>query len=231
MKEPIKPISKDLLHEKVSDAIISYIYRNGLKIGDKLAGERQLASELQVGRNSVRQALCQLEEGGIIKRLAGKGAFIEKEVSADSLELKLLRVDYQDLLEIKIAMEQLAIRRAVEGASDEQIAHLKRTAQILTDQAQKGIFSIEQDRAFHTALMECGGSSTLTQLVLSLIDSLNTYTKVLGDVSKIWMRTIPFHMDIATALEQREVDFALAAHQYIYRYDLEVLNGLAGKQE
>ena len=63
--QPIQPIAKDLLHEKVSDAIISYIYRNGLKIGDKLPGERQLAQELMVGRNSVRLGLCQLEEAGM----------------------------------------------------------------------------------------------------------------------------------------------------------------------
>ena len=34
--ENMEPISKDLLHQKVSDSIISYIFKNGLKPGDKL---------------------------------------------------------------------------------------------------------------------------------------------------------------------------------------------------
>ncbi|MGE4584589.1 MAG: FadR/GntR family transcriptional regulator [Sphaerochaeta sp.] len=225
-EKPIKPIAKDLIHEKVTDALISYIYRSGLKIGDKLPGERQLAQELAVGRNSVRQGLCQLEEKGIIERMVGKGAFVKREVTADSIQLKLMRVNYQDLLEIKICIEQLAIRRAVDCATDEQIAHLKVLADRLCAMADEGKFSVEVDRQFHIALLECGGSSTLTQLVLSLIDSLNSFTNILGNVSDIWVRTIPFHRDIVTALEQRQASYAIAAHEYIYRYDLEVLNSL-----
>lgn len=224
--QPIEPIAKNLLHEKVTDAILSFIYRNGLKPGDKLPGERQLANELTVGRNSVRQGLCQLEEDGIIERMVGKGAFLKKEVSADSIQLKLMRVNYKDLLEIKICIEQLAIRRAVEVASDEQIHDLKEIASRLCKLADQGMFSIDLDREFHTALLACGGSPTLSQLVLSLIDSLNSYTKVLGNVSNIWVKTIPFHMDIAQALEQRQVSFALAASEYIFQYDLQVLNDL-----
>ena len=176
MMEPIQPIAKDLLHEKVSDAIISYIYRNGLKIGDKLPGERQLAQELMVGRNSVRLGLCQLEEAGIIERLVGKGAFVRREVNADSIQLRLARVNYQ--------VERLAIQRAVERASDQQIAHLKGIAQQLCAMADEGRFSVQLDREFHIALLECGGSSTLTQLVLSLIDSLNSFTKILGHLGE-----------------------------------------------
>ncbi|MDT4762578.1 FadR/GntR family transcriptional regulator [Sphaerochaeta sp. PS] len=224
--QPIEPIGKRLLHEKVSDALLSYIYRNGLKPGDKLPGERQLALELTVGRNSVRQGLCQLEEDGIVERMVGKGAFLRKEVSADSIQLKLLRVNYKDLLEIKINLEQLAIRRAIDIATDEQIRELKGFATKLCDLAAKGQFSIDLDREFHTALLGCGGSPTLSQLVLSLVDSLNSYSKTWGDVSNVWVRTIPYHMDIAVALEQRQLSFALAASEYIFQHDLQVLNEL-----
>jgi len=223
---PIKPIGKELMHEKVSDALLSYIYRNGLKLGDKLPGERQLAVELTVGRNSVRQGLCQLEEDGILERMVGKGAFLRKEVSADSIQLKLLRVNYRDLLEIKINLEQLAIRRAVDIATKDQIRELKDLATQLIDLADQGMFSVELDREFHTALLGCGGSPTLSQLVLSLVDSLNSYSKMLGNVSNVWVRTIPFHMDIAVALEQKQLSFALAASEYIFQYDLQVLNEL-----
>lgn len=224
--QPIEPIGKELLHEKVTDALLSFIYRNGLKPGDKLPGERQLAIELTVGRNSVRQGLCQLEEDGIIERMVGRGAFLRKEVTADSIELKLLRVNYRDLLEIKINLEQLAIRRAVDVATKEQIRELKALATKLCDLADQGEYSIELDRKFHTALLGCGGSPTLSQLVLSLVDSLNSYGKMMGDVSSVWLRTIPFHMDIAVALEQRQLSFALAASEYIFQYDLQVLNEL-----
>lgn len=224
--QPIEPIGKEHMHEKVTDALLSFIYRNGLKPGGKLPGERQLAIELTVGRNTVRQGLCQLEEDGIIERMVGKGAFLRKEVSADSIELKLLRVNYRDLLEIKMNLEQLAIRRAIDIATEDQINALKGFATKLNELADQGLFSVKLDRKFHTALLECGGSPTLSQLVLSLVDSLNSYSKMLGDVSNVWLRTIPFHMDIAVALEQRQLSYALAASEYIFQYDLQVLNEL-----
>lgn len=229
--KPFEPIAKDLLHQKVSDTLLSYMYRNGLRVGDKLPSERTLASELAVGRNSVRMGLCQLEEEGIIERIAGKGAFVKREVSAESIQLKLIRVNYKDLLEIKICLEQLAIRRAVETATDAQIRNLRKITDRLQSLANQGIFSTEVDREFHTALLECGGSQTLSQLVLSLIDSLNSFTNMLGNVSGIWVKTIPFHVDIVEALEKRQLDYALAAHQYIYQHDTEVLESLADHQE
>ncbi len=223
----IEPIAKDLLHQKVSDTLLSYMYRNGLRVGDRLPSERTLVQELAVGRNSVRMGLCQLEEDGIIERIAGKGAYVRREVTAESIQLKLIRVNYKDLLEIKICLEQLAIRRAVETVSEQQLAKLREIAERMQSMAMRGVFSTEVDREFHTTLLECGGSQTLSQLVLSLIDSLNSFTNMLGNVSGIWVRTIPFHLDIVKALEKRQLEHALAAHQYIYQYDTEVLEGLA----
>ena len=225
----IEPISKDLLHQKVSDSILSYIFRNGLKVGDKLPGERVLSTELAVGRNSVRLGLSQLEEEGVIERKAAKGAFVKKEVSPDSMEMKLMQVDYMDLLEIKITLEQLAIRRAIKNATDDQIAHLRTLAEKLKEDADNGFFSLEHDRNFHAALLDCGGSPTLSQFVFSLIDNLDSYMNVFGDGSNMWMKTIPFHLDIVEGLEKRQLDYALAAHQYIYLYDTRVLEDLSDK--
>jgi hypothetical protein len=47
-----------------------------------------------------------------------------------------------------------------------------------------------------------------------------------GNVSDIWVKTISYHLDIVNALEQKQVAFALAAHEYIYRYDIKVLDHL-----
>jgi DNA-binding FadR family transcriptional regulator len=56
-EHPIEPVSKDLLHVRVSSAICKYIRTEGLRIGDKLPSERTLAMRLSAGRNTVREAL------------------------------------------------------------------------------------------------------------------------------------------------------------------------------
>ncbi len=221
--EPIKPIPKDLLRQKVTDAIINYVYQNGLKPGEKLPSERQLAEKLSVGRNSVRMCMDLMEEEALIKRVPGKGSFVQKEISSKSVQMKLMSVDYAELLDIKIWLEQLAIRKAFERATDEQIGELKAIAGKHCELAEKGIFSIEVDRDFHTKLLTCGGSKALTQMVLSLIDSLNIYTRFFDNGANLWLETVPYHLDIVTGLEARELSFSLAAHEYIHHCDVKVL--------
>ncbi len=226
INQPIKPIPKDLLHQKVTDAIISYIHQNGLKPGDKLPSERQLAEKFSVGRNSVRLGMHLLENENLVERITGKGSFVKKEVSAKSIQLKLMSVNYKDLLEMKICLERLAIRRAFEIVTTEQIAILKEIALRHCALAEEGIFSIEIDREYHIALLDCGGSETLSQVVLSLIDSLNNYTGMLGNASESWLKTVPYHLDIANAIEHGQLTFAIAAHEYIFQFDLKALNSL-----
>ncbi len=226
INNPIKPIPKDLLRQKVTDAIISYIHQNGLKPGDKLPPERKLAEELSVGRNSVRMCMDLLKKENLIERISGKGSFVKKEISAKTIQLKLMSVNYKELLEIKMWLEQMAIRKAIDIASDEQITTLKEIANENCALADSGIFSIETDRKFHTYLLHCGGSKTLSQVVLSLIDSLNNYTSMLGNATEIWLETVSYHLDIAIALEKRQLPFALAAHEYIHHFDMKVLEQL-----
>ena len=223
-EQRIEPVSKDLLHMRVASAICKYIRTEGLRIGDKLPSERTLAMRLSTGRNTVREALGELRAEGVIEIAAGKGAFVMQELVEPPLRMELLRVDYRDLLEIKMWLESLAIRRAAECATKEQLDRLIELGKRLKALADEGSFSIELDREFHTQLLNCGGSSTLTQLVLSLVDALNDYSGIFDGAVPQWIKTIPYHVEIAEALKQKNLNFALAAHEYIRMYDLKVLD-------
>lgn len=143
----------------------------------------------------------------------------------DALKLKLMKVNYRDLLDIKLWLEQLAIRRAVTCAGEQQLAMLLLRAQDLMALYTKGEYSMEADRAFHTQLLVCGGSNTLSQLVLSLVDALNGYAKML-EGNDSWLLTVPYHLDIADGLAAKNLEFALAAHEYIHQYDVRALDTL-----
>jgi DNA-binding FadR family transcriptional regulator len=222
-KTEIAPIAKDLLYDKVSQAIIDYINRNNVEIGDKLPSERQFAIDFQVGRNSIRAGMQLLEDQGIVERKVGKGAFYKKSTGLATIKLNLTQPDFFELLEIKMNLEQLCIKKAFNMATDETIDGLIESAKKLQDEADKGIYSIKNDRKFHSQLVKASGNETLHNLILSLIDSLNCYHGILSEGStSMWLKTVPFHIDIALALKARNLDLALAAHQFIYKYDLKV---------
>ena len=203
-------VTRDLLTIKASDAICRYITSHGLSAGDRIRG-----------------ALNILEKEKIVERFLGKGTFVGSGSVPDNLDVKLLRVNYRDLLEIKIWLDQLVICKACKNATEEQLSQLQQAAGELERQRLQGVYSIPADRVFHQCLMDCGGNDTLSQLLLSLIDAMNDYSGMLSGAEEFWLETIPYHTQIAQALQERNREFALAALQYIYQCDLKVLDRLA----
>jgi GntR family transcriptional regulator len=59
--------------EEVRQRILSQISSGQLRAGQKLGAERDLASEYQVSRSTLRIALTALEETGVVRRLPGRG--------------------------------------------------------------------------------------------------------------------------------------------------------------
>ena len=60
----------------VIDTLSSRIVAQEYGVDERLPSERQLAQDLGVARNTVREALDQLEERGMIRRRAGSGSFV-----------------------------------------------------------------------------------------------------------------------------------------------------------
>jgi DNA-binding FadR family transcriptional regulator len=60
----------------VIDTLAARIFAQEYGVEERLPAERQLAQDLGVARNTVREALDQLEERGMIRRRAGSGSFV-----------------------------------------------------------------------------------------------------------------------------------------------------------
>ena len=67
-------IKKVRVSDSVVDQILTLIDEGELEVGDQLPGERELVSQWQVARASVREAFRMLEAKGIIEVRPGKGA-------------------------------------------------------------------------------------------------------------------------------------------------------------
>src|SRR3954451_17551095 len=65
-------------HERLRHPILEEITTGRLKPGDMFPPEYQLAEKYDVARSTVRQAMAELQRGGLIKRTRGKGTVIQK---------------------------------------------------------------------------------------------------------------------------------------------------------
>ena len=68
--------------EKLTDLLIArlkqLIKQQSLQAGMRLPSERELASQLQVSRASIREALQKLNSSGVIYTLRGRGSFVRE---------------------------------------------------------------------------------------------------------------------------------------------------------
>ncbi len=80
--------------------------RNGIIAGDLKPGERlieqTLARRLRIGQPTLREALKELEHQGFVRKGAQRGTYVTK----------LAREDFRSILEVRMALEVLAIEKA-----------------------------------------------------------------------------------------------------------------------
>ena len=71
------PHGPDLVYVLIADDIQSQIRDGRLVPGQRLPAEHELAVEYGVARMTVRRAMRELRERGLVRTVTGKGTFIE----------------------------------------------------------------------------------------------------------------------------------------------------------
>jgi DNA-binding FadR family transcriptional regulator len=221
---PAKPVSplkalkrKEMLYQMVQEEIKAHILENHLKAGDMLPPETELANQLNVSRNSVREAVKALEALGIVESRSGSGLFV-REFNFDAIvnnlaygalfELQHL----SDVLEIRLHLESGMVERVIEKLTPDQIQRLREILEQMRAAAAEGRYSEEADRAFHRCLYD----NINNQLLWNILD---VFWKVLRLAEKYEampgptnpMDSYRVHIPIVDALERRDVEGMRAA--------------------
>jgi GntR family transcriptional regulator len=110
------------LHFQVREYILGLIWKGQLRPGDKLPTENELLDQLGVSRTTVRRALQDLTNAGIINRHAGLGTFVgEPRIEQ---ELRRLTGFVED-------MEALGLRASARVVTTEEIPAPAKVANVL----------------------------------------------------------------------------------------------------
>ncbi|GMA15144.1 FadR family transcriptional regulator (plasmid) [Deinococcus metallilatus] len=151
-------------------AIKRYIEDHGLKPGDLLPPEAQLARDMGMSRLSLREGVKSLEALGILEAKQGEGIYV-KAFTFDSIFENLpysFATDgksLRDLLQVRTALEEGLIGMVAGRATPEQLDHLERLARQMLQKAQAGETFEDEDREFHLALYEPLQNLFLNRLV------------------------------------------------------------------
>lgn len=67
-------------HRRLKDHLVGEMIAGRLKPGERIPSEHRLVRTLGVARTTVRQAMASLENDGLIRRVQGKGTFVDDDV-------------------------------------------------------------------------------------------------------------------------------------------------------
>ncbi len=185
-----KPLRKRTF-EEVSAQIREQIAAGGLREGDKLPPERQLAETLGVSRNTVREALRSLEHAGLLelKPGSGGGAYISNggvnaiKVAFDDM-MNLGTLSSQDLMEARITLGREVARMACLRYTDADMAAMEANFEQMCAAAKAGNFKVRVQYSvdFHRLLARAAGNPVLAIMTSVLVDITMNFVRVLGEM-------------------------------------------------
>ena len=169
--KPIEPLKRPpLIYREVQDAIRDYILTNRLRPGAALPAEGDLARQLGVSRNTVREAVRSLESLGVIETKRGSGLYVSNfsfDPILDNLEYGLLSdlSELSDLLQVRRVLEVGLIETAVSTMTDQIKDEIVNTVDAMGKLAHDGQPFVNEDRRFHQLLFEHIGNTMLVRLL------------------------------------------------------------------
>ena len=154
------------LRDVVFNTLRQAILRGELKPGERLM-EIQLANKLGVSRTPIREAIRKLELEGLVLMIPRRGAEVA-EITEKSL---------RDVLEVRAALEELAVDLACDRISAEDIQNLKEAAKEFEAALQGGDVTeyAEADVKFHDIIYLATDNQRLIQLLYNLREQMYRY--------------------------------------------------------
>jgi DNA-binding FadR family transcriptional regulator len=161
--------------EDVAARILDAFYADGLRPGEWLGTEAELAERFSVSRVTIRHAVSALAARGLLDvRVGARGGLRiassdpDRLIDAFSIQLRLMGLRRDELFEAMLAIEPVTASLAACRASDAQIADLRelieRSRQAVDDPPRFTALAV----GFHQALADLCGNRALRASLAAL---------------------------------------------------------------
>lgn len=172
---PFQKIDSARIADAITAQFEQLILQGILRPGQKLPPERELAERFDVSRPTLREALHELEERGLIASRPG-GANYVAEIVGDAFSESLVALlssnqdSVFDYLEFRRDLEGLAAARAAEHATESDREYIREVFARMLDAHERGDAAEEAeiDAELHMAIVEAAHNIILTHVMRSI---------------------------------------------------------------
>src|SRR5260370_35041108 len=152
--EALRAPDRSRLYEQLATRLLDFVEVTGLRVGDCLPSERDLAEALHVSRASVRQATIALDVRGTLEVRHGDGIYRRSLPNASGHLMKLMTQRHRlpAILEAREAPEPQLATLAAARRTDADIAVMEGALDAMAADIDAGGLSEEGDRHVHDAV-------------------------------------------------------------------------------
>ncbi len=190
------------LRDVVFNTLRQAILTGELKPGERLM-EIHLADRLGVSRTPIREAIRKLELEGLVVMIPRKGAQVAR----------ITEKNLKDVLEVRRALDMLAVRLACSRMDDEYKKQLREAcdefARVVKNNNTKDI--TEADVRFHDIINKATGNDRLIQLVNNLAEQMYRYRLEYIKDAAYHNRLVAEHEEIYSAIMDGDEERAAKA--------------------
>ena len=184
------------LRDVVFNTLRQAILKGELKPGERLM-EIALAEKLGVSRTPIREAMRKLELEGLVVMIPRRGAQVAN----------ITEKDLNDVLEVRIALENVAIEKACTRMSEEDMGRLWLAAKEFEHTMAEGnlVRLAEADVAFHEIIYRASDNKRLNQVLNNLREQIYRYRVEYLKEEETRNVLVKEHEELTKAIRERDV--------------------------
>ncbi|MGE0100548.1 MAG: FadR/GntR family transcriptional regulator [Hydrogenophaga sp.] len=195
------------LSAPLRETILEQLQAGQWRAGDRLPTERELADTFAVSRTTVRKALAELKQQGLIEQTVGSGTFVTEQAGA-RLGRRVQQDSSQhtspaDLMEARLALEPAIIELAIRNANAADLQRMDACC----DQAEAAdtLEAFEHwDAELHQAIADAAHNSFVGN-VFSLMKTVRAQ----GDWGQLKKKSVTPERRLAYQAQHRQIVSAL----------------------
>ena len=210
------------LRDVVFQTLRGAILKGDLKPGERLM-ELQLASKLGVSRTPIREAIRMLEQEGLAVTIPRKGAEVAK----------MTEKDMEDVLQIRLSLEALAVRLSCENITPAALQELKVAMEDFEEKTKSSQFveMAKADVKFHEILYKASNNPKLQQLLSNLREQMYRYRVEYLKDDGIYPRLIEEQQKMYDALKAKDQELAVSYVEKHLHNQAEAVKKIIREQE
>jgi Transcriptional regulators len=205
-------------------------------IGSRLPTQLELARSMNVGRSSVREAMRELQALGLIELKVGSGAYVRSDSITAESAIKWFRENemlLNDLFEVRLAIEPVAVRLAALRATNAEIALLRRICEVFARAAAEADVDglVRHDEEFHTHIVTCSHNPLFAQMNEIITGAFRKYRQRSFRIPATMQNAVEPHWDIFNAINARDAAAAVLHMNRHLEISVRDVSDAAGGQE